>query len=222
MNHIYCISGLGADHRIFNKLNVQDSEFHFIEWLQPESPTESLEHYAGRMVAQIQHSPIILVGVSFGGMMAIELAKRVEAKAVVLIASIKSKKELPLWMKSCGKLKLDKLLPAKPIRSYPGSKMLRPLQDYFLGVTNDEERTIANEFRDNVDPHYLRWSINKIFNWQNEWTPGNIYHIHGDNDKLFPIKKVSPTHTIQEGGHFMVMSKCSEISKILGEISGLG
>lgn len=220
MNYIYCISGLGGDHRIFDKLEVQDSEFHFINWLQPATPQETLDQYADRLADQIQHKDVILMGVSFGGMMAIELAKRVNAKAVILIASIKSKNELPLWMKSCGRLKLDTLLPRRRIRSIPGSKMLRPLQDYFLGVTNIEEQKIAEEFRENVDPSYLKWSINKILNWKNEWIPEKIYHLHGDNDKLFPISKVSPTHTIKNGGHFMVMTKCAEISEIICRING--
>jgi pimeloyl-ACP methyl ester carboxylesterase len=221
VKHIYCISGLGADHRVFQKLFVEDAELHYIEWLQPQSPTEPLDAYADRMVQLIKHDDAILLGVSFGGMMAIELAKRIKVRAVILIASIKSHQELPWWMKSCGVLKLDQLLPRKPLRTYRGFRLIRPLQNYFLGASTTEEKKIANEFRDKVDPVYLKWSINKVLNWKNNWVPGAIYHIHGDRDKLFPIKKIRPTHVIRDGGHFMIMSKYTEISEIICEISDL-
>ena len=98
MHHVYCISGLGADERIFCRLQVPDSTFHFIRWEQPRV-SESIDNYAARLCKQIQHDQPILMGVSFGGMMAIEMAKVLSVEKVVLISSIKSFTELPRWMK---------------------------------------------------------------------------------------------------------------------------
>jgi pimeloyl-ACP methyl ester carboxylesterase len=217
MRHVYCISGLGADQRIFCKLQVPGTTFHYIQWQQPLQD-ENISDYAKRLSEQVGHEQPILMGVSFGGMMAIEMAKILSVDKVVLISSIKSFRELPLWMKVCGKYKLDKMLPSKPLHSIRPLKVLRPVQNYFLGTESAEEKAIANHFRDNVDPLYLRWSIKQVLTWQNEWQPENFYHLHGEKDHIFPLKKVVPTHVIRNAGHFMIMNKCKEINVILRSI----
>lgn len=217
MHHVYCISGLGADARIFSKLQVADTQFHFISWVQPLQE-ETIGNYAERLRKQIVHEQPVLVGVSFGGMMAIEIAKLTSVEKVVLISSIKSFRELPGWMQVCGRYKVDRMLPSKPLHTIKPLKALRPIQNYFLGTESDEEKAIANHFRDTVDPVYLRWSISQVLNWQNEWQPQKMYHLHGEKDHIFPIKKVKPTHVIKNAGHFMVMNKCEEISTILQSI----
>jgi len=217
MHHVYCISGLGADERIFCKLQVPDTSFHFIRWVQPLAG-ENISDYAGRLCKQISHEDPVLMGVSFGGMMAIEMAKIAGINKVILISSVKSWNELPRWMKICGKYKFDKLLPSRPLHSIRPLKALRPIQNYFLGTESEEEKAIANQYRDTVDPVYLRWSINQVFNWNNEWQPQSMYHLHGENDHIFPLKHVKPTHVVPAAGHFMIMNKHIEISEILNEI----
>lgn len=217
MQHVYCISGLGADERIFCKLRVPGSTFHFVRWIQPEHD-ESITTYAVRLSQQIEHERPVLMGVSFGGMMAIELAKILPVDKVVLISSIKSFTELPSWMRIFGRCKFDKFLPAKPLHTIRPLKALRPVQNYFLGAESDEEKAIANHFRDHVDPLYLRWSIHQILNWKNDWMPERLYHVHGENDHIFPVRRVNATHVIPRAGHFMVMNKCAEISEILRSI----
>lgn len=220
--HVYCLSGLGADHRIFRNLSIPETDLLHLDWLLPIRKSESLDDYAKRLAANIRHEHPVLIGVSFGGMMAIEIAKQIPVKAVILISSVKSAEELPVWMKFFGKCKAEYLLPSVPLKSIKPLNAIRPIQNYFLGAHSPEAIAIANEFRDNVDPLYLKWSIRQIFNWKNNWAPAQVFHLHGDNDKLFPISKVKPTHIIKNGGHFMVMSHCDEINKILCEIcSGL-
>ena len=217
MHHVYCLSGLGADERIFCKLKVPGSSFHYIKWVQPQDG-ESIVNYAGRLGKQIEHDNPILLGVSFGGMMAIEVAKLLHIQKVILISSVKSYAELPAWMKICGRYRFDRMLPSRPLHSIRPLKVLRPIQNYFLGTESAEEKAIANHFRDNVDPAYLRWSINQVLNWKNEWQPETTYHLHGEKDHIFPLKHVKPTHVVPDAGHFMVMNKCSEISEILKNI----
>jgi pimeloyl-ACP methyl ester carboxylesterase len=222
MDHIYCLSGLGADQRIFKNVVIPETDLFPLDWVQPQQKSEPLDGYAKRLATNIKHELPVLMGVSFGGMMAIEIAKLIPVKAVILISSIKSSHELPLWMKLFGRCKAEYLLPSVPLKSIKPINAIKPIQNYFLGANTPETIEIANEFRENVDPLYLKWSVHNIFNWKNEWSPPHIFHIHGDNDKLFPISKVKPTHVIKNGGHFMVMSHCDEINKIVTEIcSGL-
>jgi pimeloyl-ACP methyl ester carboxylesterase len=102
MKTIYCISGLGADERAFSKLKIKDFKLKVINWLMPE-PNETIEHYATRMRATITEENPVLMGLSFGGMICTEIAKQIPVEKIIIISSIKSSKELPLWMKTVKK-----------------------------------------------------------------------------------------------------------------------
>jgi pimeloyl-ACP methyl ester carboxylesterase len=216
---VYCISGLGADKRIFQKLQLNGYKPEFLEWLLPEAD-ESLRDYAKRMSDAINDEMPVLMGVSFGGMVAIEIAKLRPVDKIILISSIEKGVELPRWMRWCGKLHLVRRLPEKPLGNFRAFKLLRPIQNYFLGAQSEEEKRIANEFRDTVNPKYLKWSLQQVFDWNNDFHPPNLYHLHGTRDHIFPVKKVKPTHTIDGAGHFMVFNRHEEVSRILREILG--
>lgn len=213
MNHIYCISGFGADERVFSKIRLIDYELHFIPWLTPVRK-ESLENYASRMSDQIPHDNPILLGLSFGGMMCIEIAKIRLTKAVILVSSIKTYKELPLWMRGAGFLRLSELLPLRSLKF----KLLEPLENFNLGIITAEEKKLASEYRKNIDPNYTNWAIGIILAWRNTWLPKRIYHIHGTKDRIFPIKNIKADYIIPSGGHMMIMNMAVEVNFILNKI----
>jgi pimeloyl-ACP methyl ester carboxylesterase len=209
MRRVYCISGLGADERIFSQLNVPDADFIYLRWFVP-AKGESIAGYAARMKEQVEElEDPVFIGVSFGGMMAIELAKYYPAATVVLISSVKSRKELPAWMKWVGVLGLYRLVPSR------SKGRFRTIGRGFLGEETQEEIRLSDEYRQNIDPAYLYWSIRQIVSWKNAWRPPALYHIHGSKDKTFPLKKIAATHVIPRGGHFMIMNRGREVSAIL-------
>jgi pimeloyl-ACP methyl ester carboxylesterase len=216
---VYCISGLGADQRVFSKLSVPGLRFIYLEWLTP-SKGESIGSYAKRMCGQLDAphvgpapaGPPVLMGVSFGGMMAIEMAKYIPGAKVILISSVASRKELPAGTKLAAALGLYRLIPARP------GAWMRSISNYFLGAEGEEEFRLSNEFIENVDPVYLRWAIKQIIRWKNEWQPPVLYHIHGSKDRTFPLNRVAATHVVKGGGHFMVMNRAEEVNALLGLI----
>jgi len=208
MKHIYCISGFGADERVFSKLDFGENDVHFIQWKIPEKD-ETFPHYVRRMADEIHHPNPVLMGLSFGGMMSIEIAKIVPVSKVILLSSIATSKEMPWMMKLAGKLKLDKIVPLKP------SKLLAPLENYNLGVKTPEEIKLVESYRKNIDPYYTSWAIDKIINWKNKWVPENLVHIHGDKDHIFPLRYVKADHIIAGGGHLFLMDKAAEVNEIL-------
>lgn len=211
MKHIYCISGLGADERVFSKFQFPQHEIHFIKWITPEK-NESIEAYAKKLIDQIHHDTPILIGFSFGGIMCIEIARQIKTDFIIIISSIKSNAEMPLWMRLSGKLKLNRLL---PMRSF---KLIEPLEDYNLGVITREEKKMVSDYRKNIDPVYSDWAINAILNWKNTVAPKNLYHIHGDMDRIFSIKKIKPDYTIHSGGHMMILNKSDEVNDRIASI----
>ena len=213
MPTVYCISGLGADQHIFDGLDVPGVNWKHLSWLMPEGD-EALDSYARRMSAGIGESGPILLGVSFGGMMAIEIAKMLPAATVILVSSIRHWRQLPLPIKMTTHLGLGKWTPPANLR------LLAPLQDYFLGVETPADSRLVREYRGNVDPHYLQWAIRHIAGWQNEWRPASFYHIHGSKDRVFPLNLVEPTHVVEGAGHLMIHNRPEEINKILISILG--
>ena len=213
MKTIYCISGLGADEKAFAKIRVPGYELKHLLWLTPIK-NEPIAAYAKRMAEQITESNPVLMGLSFGGIMCIEIAKLVPVDKVILISSIPSHKQMPLWMKAAGKLKLNRIVPLNA-----HMKLMQPMQDFFIGAKGEKEKEIVRRYRQNVQQDYLEWAINAILNWKNDWKPANLYHIHGDADRIFPIKKVKPDCIVKGGTHFMIFSKATDVSSYLTDIA---
>jgi pimeloyl-ACP methyl ester carboxylesterase len=208
MKHIYCISGFGADERVFSKLEFGDNSVHFISWLIPFKK-ESIEAYAKRMSEKIQHENPVLIGLSFGGMLSIEIARIIKTSQVILISSIKSFHELPLWMRFSAKLKLDKIF---PLRTF---WFIELIENYKLGIENKDELKLVREYRKNIGQQYTNWAIHQILNWKNEWQPENLSHIHGGKDHIFPIKYIKADYIIPDGGHFMIMNRAKKMNEYL-------
>lgn len=208
MKTIFCISGLGADEKAFSKLKIDGYNLKVINWLHPHNK-ETIEQYAARMAKFIDEENPILMGLSFGGMMCIEIAKQIPVKQIIIISSIKTKYELPRWMKLVASSKLHKIYSMK---SY---KITQPFQNLFLGAVTAEEKAMSNNYRKNANTTYVKWAVNEILNWKNETVPANIFHIHGNADKMFTVKTITANAIVPHGKHLMIMSKADEISKLI-------
>ncbi|HVY73524.1 MAG TPA: hypothetical protein VG890_01770, partial [Puia sp.] len=110
MTNLYLISGLGADKRIFGKLGFPENyRIHYIEWA-PFAEGESMEQYAAKLSGQIdQREPFSLIGLSFGGMLAVEISKILEPKHTVLISSVAGPFEFSWSYRLLGKLALPRI-----------------------------------------------------------------------------------------------------------------
>jgi pimeloyl-ACP methyl ester carboxylesterase len=211
MKTIYCISGLGADERAFSKLKINGYTLKVIPWILPHKQ-ESIAHYAKRMRAGITEENPVLMGLSFGGMMCTEIAKQIHVHKIIIISSIKSSSELPLWMKTVALLKLNKIVPLKSTR------LTQPIQNKMLGVQTEEEKTLVAGLRKEADLPYVNWAVHQAINWKNYWHHPGIYHIHGDKDNMFPIKNIKADYTIKNAGHFMIMNRADEVSACINSI----
>ncbi|TDX01736.1 alpha/beta hydrolase [Dinghuibacter silviterrae] len=206
---VYCISGLGADARVFEHLTLPGLELVHLPWLQPLAH-EPIAAYAARMTAAVRHEKPILMGMSFGGIMAIEMAKYLPLHRLWLISTVKQRREMPLYMRMGKTLPLHKLfLPLNPQR------WMGPLENYNLGVETPDEYAMVAEYRRSVNTAYLRWAINAIINWEASSPPGKSLHIHGGKDRIFPVGLAKPDHIIPGAGHLMVHNRADQVSRLL-------
>lgn len=209
--NIYCISGLGADEKAFERLKIDGYHLLHLRWLSPMK-NESLSSYAKRMAEQIGESEPILIGLSFGGMVAIEIAKQMPVKKLVLISTAKHFLEIPFWMRLSGMLKLHKIIPLK------SNRLTQKADNRRMGIETEEERALVDSYRKKADQKYVNWAVDQILTWKNTWAPEKIFHIHGANDRMFPIRNIRPTHVIPNGTHLMVLNRAEEVSRCIEEI----
>ena len=209
--NIYLFSGLGADERVFHQLDFAGYSVHYIKWEIPLEK-ESIEVYATRLLTQITTPTPILIGLSFGGLIAVEVAKLIETKQVILIASAKTKDEIPFYYRWAGKLKLHKRLPTHLL------KRKNPFSNLVFRNSSNAERELMNSIFEGTNQLFLNWAIDKVVNWENRVQLANIQHIHGTADRIFPVRYANCHIRIKDGGHLLTLKRPDEITEILRSI----
>lgn len=209
---VYFISGLGADRSIFKHVQLpRNCQAVYLDWIPPQ-PSETLPHYALRLAEKIDTTEnFALIGLSFGGMLAAEIAKQLNPSFVVLVSSVPIHKHLPTYFHWAGALRLHKAVPLAFIKKMSLMKRL------FTAETDDDKKMLKIMIR-KIDMSFMRWAMNAILTWKNTELPVNVIHIHGTRDEVLPMRFVKPTHKIAKGGHLMILNRAAEINKILAEV----
>jgi len=215
LKDIYCVSGLGADERVFQKLRFEGYRPIHIKWIEPEAK-ESIGDYTKRLASQINAERPILIGLSFGGIIAVEIAKNIATEKVILISSTKNQQEVPFYFRIFRWLPIYLLLPARLIL-WIGQLFA----SWFFGLESLDERKLLKAILFDTDAHFVKWAIHQVVTWKNELIPENIYHIHGESDRIFPYQFVHEDFSVKKGGHFMIMNHAEYISNLIQKIVDL-
>lgn len=209
---VYFISGLGADERVFQFLDLPGIEKIYIKWIDPQDQ-ESLASYSKRLITQIELTEdVILLGISFGGIIAQEIAKIIPCKKVLIVSSIKSPQEFSWQLSLVSSCRIYKLFPAKILK---WSNLLTA--DYYFSTTSKKESQLLHQIIKETDNRFMLWAIDRLMTWKNTNPQKNIIHIHGTSDRIFPISPIKSDIKVQGGGHFMMVNKSVELSKIIME-----
>lgn len=209
---VYFISGLAADSRVFKYIQLPaHCEAVFLEWIRPMK-NESLKAYSLRLAEKIDSSePFSIIGLSMGGMMASEIANRLNPRVTILISSVPSSKHLPFYFKAAGALKLQKAVPISLVKSAAVVKR------FFTAETDDDKKMVRQIIKES-DNYFIRWAMNAILKWDNETIPSSYIHIHGTRDEVLPVRFTKPTHILPKAGHLMIMTKAKEVNSILAQV----
>lgn len=205
---LYLFSGLGADERVFQRLDFSGFSPTFIKWIAPQNK-ETIENYAARLLDQITVTKPILIGLSFGGLMAIEVAKLIDTEKVVLIASAKTKKEIPFYYRFAGRIGLHKLLPTRLLKSS------NFITNWFFGANSAFDKQLLKQILQDTNPKFLKWAIDKVARWANQTQLNNIIHIHGTIDRILPLCFINCDVVVKNGGHLMTLNKSAELNELL-------
>jgi hypothetical protein len=212
--HVYFMPGMAASSSIFERIQLPATvfEIHLLEWLLPEKE-ETIEHYAQRMAKKITHDNVILVGVSFGGILVQEMKPFVKPQKVIIISSVKSSLEYPRRFKIAKTTKAYKLIPTKLMEN------IESLAKFPFGSSFLTQRfKLYEKFLSVRDKVYLDWAIEQIINWKRTEVDPEIIHIHGDADEVFPPKYIKNYIPVKGGTHIMILSKYRWLSDNLPKI----
>jgi len=222
------LPGIGANHRLFNNQTAVFPNSYAADWIDP-LPAESLEGYSVRLAEAIRtelamrpSGPIIVCGVSLGGMVAPYVARQLDAVGCILLGSIRGPKEFPQWcyldwwfVRHCFPLRMFRMfllqLGARLLLLVPGLR--RRFVEFEVGkqMTEMPTRRFAGLSRMMFDWAYRRReeAVEVVFS-------GPTLQVHGTRDPLLPIRWTNPDIRIPGGAHTLTLTHPKEINEIIG------
>lgn len=178
-----------------------------IDWIVPLKG-ERLEGYALRLADKIDTTQKFgLIGVSFGGLVSVEISKKLNPELVILISSVETKKDLPFIYRLTGKLRFMRILP---------KMFFNPPKKFASWLFGAKNKTLLNEILKDTDLNFAKWAVNQLTQWKNkEKLKCNVIKISGTKDKLIPPNNSEKEHLINGGQHFMIVDRADEVSDII-------
>ncbi len=209
---IYLMPGLAASPLIFERIALPDRfTVHLLEWQIPLEG-ESLPDYAKRLSKKVTGKHIILIGVSFGGILVQEMKHFINPEKVIIISSVKSNLEFPRRFKIAKTTKAYKLLPIKLLLN------VEQLAKFSFGDTINKRLKLYEKFLSVRDEKYLQWSIEQVILWNRIEVDPDVIHIHGDADEVFPPKYIKNAIWVKDGTHIMILNKYKWLNENLPKI----
>lgn len=196
---IYAFSGLGADERVFNALNL-NYDLEVLVW-KPFVANETMISYASKMIEDLDLSvPYCFLGVSFGGMLVAELSK--SHSACIIVSSVLNPGELPWWFR----LNI-------PIYKLPRT-LFKVTRTWVYPLFGAKDKKLIKNILKKTDPEFIKNAVSVIVNW--EFTEkGSVFRIHGNHDLIIPKPNIK-METIK-GGHLIILDESEKISKLIND-----
>lgn len=178
------------------------------EFIPPEN-NETLVSYASRMANRIPANSFV-AGVSFGGIVALEISRIVRPRGCILISSIRQPEELPPWFRGwrvLGGRRTNALL-----RTIGAAASMVPR----FACTSS---TIRVSKLAGAGGQWHRWATASVVDWQPypEFKACPLLQIHGSADSTFPIRYVNPDVTVAGGRHALPTSNPIETAEAILE-----
>lgn len=210
MPTLHCISGLGADQRMFQRLRIAGWELKEVPWPHIDRH-DDMACYAQKVAALIPEGPEhAILGLSFGGMLASEIARVRPEQRVIIVSSAKEPAELGPANGILKFIVTRRLFPVGLMR-IPNKVILRR-----FGAYDEQSQLLLRTTLDDSSDHLVSVAGKVIMEWKSTPAPPAIVHIHGTVDQIIKPEPVHPTHWVEGGEHMMIFTKAEEVSELIG------
>ena len=209
------LPGLGADGRQYGPQAGLPFRVRVVEWPEPVSQSETLAEYGTRIAKSLGPHPNAWVGgISLGAMVALETARALRARGVILIGGCTSHRQIATLFKLT--LAAAALLPDWIIHQ---SLRVTPAAMKLFEQLTPEQRDLMTRMVREHSPRQIRWSCRALSRWDCCATPVNvpIRAIHGADDEVIPLKNVHPDEVVPGGRHLISMSHPEQVNRFLTE-----
>ncbi len=209
---IYFFPGLGADSSLANFHKIQGYETKWIEW--PKEFGSTWNEFINKILSQNSIEPNgIYVGISFGGLVAQHLANIISPKKIILVGSLKTKKDISVL--------LLLFLPAikfVPSLFFKIDFLPEFLIKYFFGIQRTEDVILFKQMAGRISNDNSKKLIMLVVeNRQIFGLSDRTISIHGDRDKILPIGKQFIDYKIKNGGHLISMTHQGQVNESILE-----
>lgn len=210
------VPGMGADERLFARQREAFPNLIVPKWITP-APNDSIQSYAKRLALEIDPKrPCFVGGASFGGFVAMEMARHLQTLGVFLIGSLRGAEELP-----------PKFKMLKPIRQFLSAipfAMLGKSAAISVSMTGNLSghaiKDVVKQFTE-ADAVFLRWASQAVLDWEASPTSPMpqppIFQIHGGSDPVLSPRFTRPDEVIPGAGHLISLTHPKQLNAFLAK-----
>ncbi len=208
---VYLIGGLGLNASWIGKLSLSGKEIQPIDFPEPLF-NETLTGYCQRLNETYTFTNSIIIGVSFGSLVAQEIARLFPVKKLIIISGFLKKEELAWYIQLALPLQLHRFISPQFLAKH--SFALK----YFFSVNNQHHLQLLKKGIACTPASFFSWAIGIISSFKGGQLPQSYFRIHGGSDKIIPLSpSINYDHVVPRGGHFMIIDRKEEILAVLSK-----
>lgn len=203
--------GMGADERLFGPQIEAGLPIEVPPLVIPERG-DDLPTYAARVRDALQlNGSYAIGGISFGGMVACEVAQICEPKYLILIAACRGGRSIPNYYRFAELI--SRLLPSPVIkrRCIASSRLMARMEKL-----STEQYELIRDMSINIPVPFLRRVGRMIVNWRGPKSfPCPVRQIHGAADRIIPLRCVTPDEVVPDGKHLINMTHTEQVNPFI-------
>jgi pimeloyl-ACP methyl ester carboxylesterase len=206
-------TGLGVSRELLQRQRALPIDLEMPAWVDP-LPDEPLAAYSRRMAVDVQPdgSTLFLGGVSFGAMVALEIARHVPGVAGVFLLSgaLTGRAISPLLQP------VARRLPRVPLALGNSILKISPLLYPLVGVSRTPDRRALDQVLPRASPALFRWGAWAAATWDPPALPRvPIHHIHGGSDLIIPVQRVRADVIVKGAGHLVNLTHADAVNAFI-------
>lgn len=202
---IYVLTGLGADQRCFDEIDFGLNNVVHMHWADVEG-VSSIEDYAEILAQQIDDQDHILLGTSFGGIMALEIASQTKPLVVILVAAPRFRSQFTLTAR-LG-LWFGNHVPARFL------KEIARLGAICLSIPREKRPLFLTMLRE-TPVKRLRRFMRFLQKWRPKQPECRVISIMADDDPFFTPSPNETARILRNTGHFCLWDNPEHLSRAI-------